>query len=363
VTTADDVVVSCNFLGTDATGTQDLGNGVDGIRVDGSSNALVGSTDPSGRNLLSGNARGVSIVNAGSDGSEVVGNYIGTDVTGMFAIPNDVTGVLVQSASDVTVGGVAPDATNLISGNSAGVLVLMAAANVLVLGNSIGLDATGEPVLGNGTGIAVNNGPQDTVIGSLELEGLGNVIAGNGFGVLFFTGATTFGTTIRGNAIYENDALGIAFLDTEYAPTPNDDGDADTGPNLLQNYPDLANAAWDGAAHELAVASFVTTDPANAAYPLRIDYYRADADGQEGEAWLGASLFTAADYANGEPVTATFVPDSAVGPGDVVVTTATDAGGNTSEFSAGVVVPEAASLLQGVLAWAALGALARARPR
>ena len=107
----------------------------------------------------------------------------------------------------------------------------------------------------------------------------------------------------------------------------------------------------------------MTTDPANATYPLRIDYYRADANGQEGEAWLGAALFTATDYANGEPVTAAFVPDSAVGLGDVVVTTATDGDGNTSEFSAGVVVPEPAPLIQGSLLCAALGALARARRR
>jgi hypothetical protein len=75
-----------NYLGTDSSGTTALGN-LRGVSIDGSANNTVGGTTPASRNIISGNSgNGVYIVNAGDN--MVVGNYIGTDVTGTQALPN-----------------------------------------------------------------------------------------------------------------------------------------------------------------------------------------------------------------------------------------------------------------------------------
>jgi hypothetical protein len=353
----EEVDVRCNFIGTSLDGTTALGNGSGGILVFSSVNSQIGGTSVSQRNLISGNG-GEGIAIAGnSDGTEVIGNYIGTDVAGMAALPN-ASGVSVASA-DVTIGGFAPNGTNLISGNTgAGILILQAGASgVLVFGNRIGLDADGEPTLGNGTGIGLSGGASDALIGSPLLPALANEIAGNtNHGVNLFNDETTLGIAIRGNRIHDNGALGIALDGGGLDPTPNDVGDADEGPNRLQNFPEIASAtASEGG---LDVAWFVPSDPANSSYPLTVDFYFAD-DGGEGRTWIGAETFDEADHAAGTPKV---FSKAILFVGDLpeVVATATDADGNTSEFGEPVLVPEPAA--GGLAAIAALvGLRARAR--
>ena len=52
------------------------------------------------------------------------------------------------------------------------------------------------------------------------------------------------GNQILGNAIHHNSGLGIDL--GTLGMTPNDDLDADTGGNELQNYPIIASAETDG---------------------------------------------------------------------------------------------------------------------
>src|SRR5690606_39518107 len=295
----EEVGVRCNFIGTDADGTSAAGNGSGGILVFSSVDSDIGGDSESQRNLISGNGGDGIGIAGDSHSTEVVGNYIGTDVAGMAALPN-ATGVRVASA-DVTIGGFAPDGTNLISGNTGTGLLIQGAgtSGVLVVGNRIGLDAAGEPTLGNATGIAVSGGPTGVLIGAPLLGSLGNEIAGNAnHGVNVFSDETTLGIAIRGNRIHDNGGLGIALAGAGLAPTPNDPGDADEGPNRLQNFPEIASALLG----ELSVdvAYFVPTDPANASYPLTIDFYLSSADG-EGQTWIGAQLVDEADHAAGTP--------------------------------------------------------------
>ena len=78
-------IIQGNYLGTDASGTKDLGNGFSGIQIASSSNNMV-----SGKNLISGNTGpGVVIINPESENNVVQGNYIGTDVSGKIAIGNE----------------------------------------------------------------------------------------------------------------------------------------------------------------------------------------------------------------------------------------------------------------------------------
>src|SRR5690606_14400708 len=86
------------------------------------------------------------------------------------------------------------------------------------------------------------------------------------------------------------------------------------------------------------VTYLVDTAPANATYPLRVEFFRADAGG-EGAAFLRADAYTQADYGGcGLPPCPKAVTFNAAGftAADAAVATATDDAGNTSEFSAPV---------------------------
>src|SRR5206468_11682303 len=99
---------------------------------------------PAARTLISGAAGdGVSIKH-GATGHQVEGNYIGTSVDGMHAIPNGAAGVAILHARHNTIGGDTPAARNLISANTGdGVLISEASYNV-VERNFIGTDRTGS---------------------------------------------------------------------------------------------------------------------------------------------------------------------------------------------------------------------------
>jgi hypothetical protein len=355
VSSAEDVVIQCNFLGTDATGLVALGNDLNGVRLEFAQNATIGGALDAERNLISGNTwEGVAIYQD-SEGSEVIGNAIGTDATGFSALPNGNGGVLVRSA-DVTVGGPGPLAGNLISGNFGhGVGIGAAAHGALVFSNRIGVDLLGAPVLGNsGSGVLVTNIATGARIGAppFEDQTLGNVIAGNtGHGVSVYLEAN-LDNSIRWNSIFDNGGLGIALLSFESEPTPNDPGDADEGPNRFQNFPEIASADVTEDVFPLALVYSVPTDTANATYPIDVDFYLADADGQEGRTRVATDGYGLLEAGLVRMVSLPVA--SPVEPGDRIVATATDAAGNTSEFSPSIVVPEPGGLGSALAAFAAL---------
>ncbi len=112
----------------------------------------------------------------------IIGNYIGTDVTGTRAVSNTLVGVYVQGCSNV-IGGVTAGSGNVISGNGQeGVELVGTSGNVtgnVVQGNWIGLDATGTNSLGNGNaGVAISSAAANQIGGAAP--GARNVISGNG---------------------------------------------------------------------------------------------------------------------------------------------------------------------------------------
>jgi hypothetical protein len=167
----------------------------------------------------------------------VEGNFLGTDASGTVAVGNTYHGVYVQSGN-VRIGGAAPAARNVISGNRfAGIAVYGTGTNTVIQGNLIGTDATGARPLGNAL-YGVENissyspGVSATKIGGTN-TGEGNVIAFNGLGVWIEGGQ---GCSILGNAIFANQGLGIdlgyggagAFIQPD-GPTPNHPGGTNSG--------------------------------------------------------------------------------------------------------------------------------------
>jgi hypothetical protein len=357
-------VVQGNFIGTDVTGTADLGNYGAGVTISVAPDNTIGGITPGARNIISGNeGGGISI---GGTGNLVQGNFIGTDVTGTVAIGNTYYAGVSIGGSNNIIGGTTTGARNIISGNAEGVAIThIAGPDVegnLVQGNLIGTDVTGTADLGNFYhGIAIWDGSYNTIGG--EADNAGNTIAFNGGdGVAVFAtvadDVTVFGKSnaILSNSIFANTGLGIGLnvSNTPDGVTPNDLGDADAGGNELQNFPVLTSATSGSIIIDGTFNSTLNTK-------FRLEFFSSsacDPSGYgEGKTFLGYTTVLT-DSGGDVSFTVTF-PDS-VPVGQLITATATDPNNNTSEFSQCVQVTAAplpavpAMTLWGVLATVAI---------
>ena len=331
-------VIEGNLIGTDVDGATDLGNSNDGVRVDGTPNNTIGGTVPNARNIISGNNNdGVEINGSGASGNVVRGNFIGTKANGTEALGNTQRGVFINDAPLNVIGGTVAGARNIISGNrnNDGVEITgSAASGNLVQGNFIGTDVGGVGSLGNGgDGVRLSSSASANTIGGVSA---GNVIAFNdGDGIFVASGIRN---RIQQNEIFSNGGLGIDLGSN--GVTPNDPNDPDTGANNLQNFPVLTGV-FSGPGTTIIQGS-IDSAVGNSAYPIIVEFFRnssCDPSGHgEGETFIGSTSV------NG-PGSFTTVLSIAVPIGAVVTATATDANGNTSEFSACAVVQQAAELI------------------
>jgi hypothetical protein len=207
-------LVAGNFLGTDPMGSFSEPN-TTGVGIDDTGSDLIGGTSPAARNLLSGNFSYGVFISLGSNSDQVLGNYIGTDASGLHALGN-FYGVLLLDGQNTAIGSPAPGGGNLISGNLGyGVFLGENFSNgqtpdgSMIQANLIGTDATGEAALGNGfNGILLNAGANLVVGGSVA--GAGNVVSGNGFdGIDIFSSVVN--PLIQGNFV-GTDASGSSAL-------------------------------------------------------------------------------------------------------------------------------------------------------
>src|SRR5262245_34739406 len=88
---ADACTVSSCYIGLNAAGTAASPNGWYGILVR-AIGVLIGGHTATSRNVISGNLVGVGI-GAPAEQDSVMGNYIGTDATGMTGVPNATQGI------------------------------------------------------------------------------------------------------------------------------------------------------------------------------------------------------------------------------------------------------------------------------
>jgi len=173
----DDNVIAGNDIGLDATGTKALGNDI-GVSFGYMYNGIGAANTQIVGNVISGNQIGVSIDSASHD-TLITGNRIGTNATGTAALGNGI-GLSINGFAN-TIGGTAAGAGNLISGNSGdGVDVYgSGATDNLIEGNLVGTDATGKLTLGNsGIGVAIFSAGSGNTVGGTA-SGAGNVISGN----------------------------------------------------------------------------------------------------------------------------------------------------------------------------------------
>lgn len=105
-----DSVVTGNLIGTDPSGELVRPNGSPGwgggVSLFTLTHGFVGGTTPDERNVIAGNAgSGILLFGPGPDGNFVLGNFLGTDITGHQPLANGASGVDLRSSHGSFVQG------------------------------------------------------------------------------------------------------------------------------------------------------------------------------------------------------------------------------------------------------------------
>jgi hypothetical protein len=127
-------IVQGNYIGTDVSARYALGNTGDGIDAQSCDGVTIGG---GGAGNIIGNNSGYGIFLIGSSNTVAQGNWIGTDPSGTWPLGNGKDGINLQGSGASTIGGTSAGAANVIEfNNGAGVNVFSGDRN-LISGNSI----------------------------------------------------------------------------------------------------------------------------------------------------------------------------------------------------------------------------------
>ena len=205
------MVIQGNYIGTDYNGAAAKPNGNAGVYIfNGSQNTIVGGTTVAARNIISGNT-GDGLDLNGVGNTTVRGNYFGVDVNGTSRGNGGAGIALFSGATSNTIGGLVPEARNIISGNGGDGVYMSGVNNNFVQGNYIGVNTAGTAAIGNSfAGVDINGGAQSNTIGGTS-PGAGNVISGNVFQGMTIGGSGTNSNFVQGNFI-GLDAAGFAKI-------------------------------------------------------------------------------------------------------------------------------------------------------
>lgn len=287
--------VTDSIIGTDNLGTTGLGNGANGIAIMGSEQNRIDG------NVVGGNVENGIYMSGDNNETLVTKNKVGFlvgDGGVVVYVPNLRNGIELNNAQHVTVGGAAGQ-ENVISANLE-------------------------------HGVLLTNGAASNKIGTEGFQA-GNVININGGAGVRLNPTAGLNNRILQNSTSLNGGLGVDF--GEEGITANDPGDADEGPNRLQNYPQIN--LWDIVNGDLLLNYRVDSLAANSNYGasgIYVEFFESDLSG-EGERFIGSNNWTLTDLANGGKVI-NLGNAAALGivQGDLITASATDADGNTSEF-------------------------------
>lgn len=150
---ASNNVVRGNWVGALGPAGRPLASGKGlGLRIEDSPANVVGGAAVADRNVIAANlGAGVRLTGLGATGNVVLGNWIGLDATGVAAANN--TGLQIDAgAARNRIGGGAAGTGNVISGNSEDGLAINGSADNEVFGNRIGTALDGMTAVPNGTG-------------------------------------------------------------------------------------------------------------------------------------------------------------------------------------------------------------------
>jgi hypothetical protein len=149
--------VQGNYIGTNGAGTGRLGNGLYGVEISQHDN-LVGGTTAAARNVISANGQdGVVFYLASGYNNRCEGNYIGTDYTGTKDLGNAGVGACATNgACNNVIGGSTSASRNIIAGNDmSGVGLYNASHGNKVMNNWLGVGANGRTLPNAKSGVII----------------------------------------------------------------------------------------------------------------------------------------------------------------------------------------------------------------
>jgi hypothetical protein len=333
----ENIVILNNMIGT-ANGINAAPNAARGIVLENAFGVTIGDTSGLTKNIISGNnSDGILLTGSGAVSNMVIWNNIGTDVNGGARLANGASGIAFSGDAGDGVNFTnsfpnrigTPGFPNLISGNN-GFGIYVSGTNTSnnnIQSNLIGTNSGGNADLGNAfDGIYFVSGTYDNLVGGTGANE-GNLIAYNANGIKADSGIRN---AFRRNRVFLNDSLGI-----DLAPagvTPNDANDGDAGPNNLQNYPVITYV--NAQASSLTLNGTFNSTPNQT---FTIEFF-GNIDGVdptgfgEGRNFLGSTQVTTNAGGNAFFTGLNFAAARS-SVGSWVTATATDALGNTSEFS------------------------------
>jgi len=296
-TLATNNAVVSNRIGTDATGSNAVGNAASGVYIrKAPGNAVAG-------NVVSGNLGFAGITICGIDpggcgggdvpgidetsnaaGNAVLGNFIGTDGSGVNPLGNNQAGVSIDGAPNTQVGRTGASTANIISNSGTNDVQIFDAG------------ANGNQIQGN------------TIHGSA---------AASNVGINVLTAGLT-GNTFSQNSISGHQGLGIDLFPT--GVNQNSAGGAN-------NYPVITSATVAS-----GTISGTLNGPANTTFTIEFfSNSGCNASGNgEGAVFLGSRSVTTDGTGN----VMFAAPVAGLVAGNTITATSTDASGTTSEFSA-----------------------------
>jgi hypothetical protein len=242
-------IVKGNYIGLALNGSDGNGavntSGNDGIDFGSvastpvASQTTVGGSNAMDRNYIGGNPTGIDTHQVTDPSTIIRNNYIGVQPDGTGAVSNAIDSLDVAGATTGSIQVL----NNLIGGNGAAGLEGISAygRNVIIKGNTIGVDAAGTVVGFGGPAIDVQPAVVNLTIGGIN-PGDGNVIAGGGVAGILDQGqrvtiqGNSIGTDAAGTASYGNAGPGILATGTPDSPVPATiGGGSATAGNLISN--------------------------------------------------------------------------------------------------------------------------------
>jgi hypothetical protein len=318
-------------------------NGGNGINIGaGASFNTLGGSAPGAGNLVSGNMLdGIALA---GNFNQVLGNTIGSNADHTAALPNR-AGISIAGANN-TIGGSSAAAANIIGGNRSDGLVLNLGASAnLLQGNVIARNR------GNGVSIAAGASNNVLLGNAIGTTPSGSQAYPNGLNGVMIAGANnTVGGTAAGAgntiAFNGNDGVlvdtgtGNAIRQNAIFESGNLGIELANGGNNDQAFPVLTSVSSDGSS--TTIEGTLTSAPDTT---FTVEFYANDVCNPsgygEGQIFLGSASLTTDD---GGVATFTVTLAAGVNTGQFVSATATDAGGNTSSFAACLQLPSATLL-------------------
>jgi hypothetical protein len=330
--------VQNNVVGLTPDGSAALANRSHGVDVNyGAQDTLIGGYGPGEGNVLSGNRQSGAEVSHGSSNrrNNVIGNFIGTNLTGTAAPAYAANGVDLKPSlrleGEKTCAPCAPNAgfslvenNVIVGGPSGGVMIDKGQQRNIVRNNWIGLLPNGTPAGNQKYAVRLEQGAINNTIGP------GNVIAYNGNGIQMQASASdppnSYRLAVTGNRITRNVMFGNSRLGIDLAPwnqvNVNGVGDPDVqGKIQAPSVTGLTAQSATVAACAGCTVEVFASEQTSVSTAFTLENY--------GE----AAEFLGSGVANASGTAVVSLNRPLVSGTTVVTATATDAAGNTSEFS------------------------------